>query len=373
MALTLKNIIDDERLLITADDPNGNFKASDPPGSLNGTPVKAAWGRDVWAFLERLMAYAEISHNGFSDSQNQNQRFEALLEIIRNRAVRWADDQIYDKSIIVLADNDQLYQSLLDNNLNNYPPTSYTTWREFPAVASDSVKGISYLHSQVILSRIGAQQINAAAGTMNFDDGTGQVLTTTINKNVNLIWSEGNYGGGLDTGAIAADALYYFYAIYNPTTANVDYMMTLNFGAPQLPSGYTKKEYKGFLATDHSKNIYDFTQVYDEMHWKSPIEEFSGTVSDQLIAVTAPKNSIIFLTGLVSTCQVDISIHDPNAITFFVNLAARYSSGDWSSADTIYLPVMTDELSQIKMDVVSGSGSAALVNYAIRDLNLKLI
>lgn len=139
--------------------------------------------------------------------------------------------------------------------------------------------------------------IDFSAGIVNFDDGTGQAVATALTKKLDASWVAGTNQGGLDTGSIAANNWYYCFAIYNPTTSTADFLFSANYSSPTLPSGYTKKEYRGAFLTDASSNIrsgqYRFYNNYYEFIYDTPILDHSITnqgISAVLYALSVPLN-----------------------------------------------------------------------------------
>lgn len=92
-------------------------------------------------------------------------------------------------------------------------------------------------------------------GTFQFDDGTGQAVSTDLEKRIDAAWSAGNNAGGLDAGSVAADTTYHMFVIHNPATQTSDYLFSTSLTSPTLPSGYTKKKRIASIITDGSANI----------------------------------------------------------------------------------------------------------------------
>lgn len=69
---------------------------------------------------------------------------------------------------------------------------------------------------------------------------------------------------GLDTGALGASKLYYYYAIANASTGAAGGLLSLSASAPTMPSGYTHKRLLGVAYTDGSSHFLEFSQVGHE-------------------------------------------------------------------------------------------------------------
>ena len=115
--------------------------------------------------------------------------------------------------------------------------------------------------------------IDFAAGTFQFSDGTGFAALPTIIKKVDINWAVGTNQGGLDTGSKAANTWYYCYAIYNPASNIADAIFSINGSTPTLPSGYTKYAKIGIIRTDGSSNIRAFSQNNNVITYKTMIRD----------------------------------------------------------------------------------------------------
>jgi hypothetical protein len=69
-------------------------------------------------------------------------------------------------------------------------------------------------------------------------------------KRLDAAWAAGNNVGGLDTGSRAANTWYWIWCIKNPTTGDVDILLSESASAPTMPSGYTLKRRVGAIRTN---------------------------------------------------------------------------------------------------------------------------
>lgn len=76
--------------------------------------------------------------------------------------------------------------------------------------------------------------------------------------------------GGLDTGTSAISTWYSVWLIYNPTTSNVNTLLSTSTTSPTMPSGYTHKARVGWIKTDSTSNKYPlaFTQNNNKVQLK---------------------------------------------------------------------------------------------------------
>ena len=168
----------------------------------------------------------------------------------------------------------KIFQSLQDSNIGK--PFTDTAWwldtgqtiqtlytnitnlqnKTLPT-ATTTTQGVSFLNKKIELSWASITSLNYSAGVMNFDDETGQALliASTINFATNGL-------NGLDTGVLSANSSYYIFAIYNPTTKISGMIASASKTLPTLPSGFTKKEYRGACMTNGSSQIRSGTYLY---------------------------------------------------------------------------------------------------------------
>jgi hypothetical protein len=187
-----------------------------------------------------------------------------------------------------------------------------------PLASTTSTQGVSYLPQQITIAN-GTDtdhDLNFTAFVMDFDDGSGQAFVSALNKQIDATWVAGTNQGGLDTGTVANNTPYYIFAIYNPTTLVSDILFSASRTSPTLPSGFTKKEYKGACHTDGSANIRNGQWVFGKGGYKftydSRVLDIStGTPSTTRVAVpiSAPTNSEVRFRGsLLDNDASDVGI-----------------------------------------------------------------
>ena len=160
--------------------------------------------------------------------------------------------------------------------------------------ATTSTVGQSLLPNQITISNgtDADHDINFTAGNFNFDDGLGQAVATALTKQIDAAWVAGDNAGGLDTGSVAADTFYHCYVIHNPTTGVSDAIFTATYNSPTLPSGYTKKAYRGAILTDGSGNIRKFIRKGNVFTFDAPITNYTPTPTTGVFAsytMTVPR------------------------------------------------------------------------------------
>lgn len=103
--------------------------------------------------------------------------------------------------------------------------------------------------------------IDIANISFTFDDLISKTNPSVFTKRINATFTIGNNNGGLDTGVVGNNLLYYVYVIYNPSTNLFDGLFSLSPNSPTLPSGYTKKLRIGAVTTNGSAQIATFSAL----------------------------------------------------------------------------------------------------------------
>jgi len=185
--------------------------------------------------------------------------------------------------------------------------------------STTSTVGQSLLPNPITISNgtDAAHDIDFTAGNFQFDDGSGQSVATALTKQIDASWVAGNNAGGLDTGAVAIDEIYYMFAIYNPTTLTSDFLFSLSATSPTLPSGYTKKKKIASLTTDGSGNIRNGSYVFNP----------NGSYA---FIYNSP---ISFSTTTLATTRTAIPMDCPPNTSVRIN--AKYQDNDASAGNVI--------------------------------------
>lgn len=240
---------------------------------------------------------------------------------------------------------------------------------ENPELPSDAQKatttsfGQSYLSNRITISSgtDADHDIDFSAGNFQFDDGSGQAVSSALTKSIDSTWAEGNNQGGLDTGSVANDTTYYMLAIYNPTSQTADFLFSTSVDSPTMPSGYTKKKRIAALRTDGSANIRPGKYYFNpdgsyRFQYNSNITDVNVTSittgSRTLYPLTVPPSFIAVFTfkGFTNTNSVGtktIYITDPNQ-TETTTPTFKWIQGQVEDESVVaYLECGTDSSSQI--------------------------
>lgn len=180
-------------------------------------------------------------------------------------------------------------------------------------LATTTTQGISYLNNPITIANNATDannDIDFSAGNAPLDDGSGQVLLSSIIvKRLDASWVAGTNQGGLFSGTKANSTKYYLFAITNGTINDAGFDSSPN-GA-NIPAGY-KGSYRGMIKTDSSGNILPFKQTKNKFLLTSPITEYSGTVGATYTNLTSTNVPLKSEIEAIVNLYLDISASEPN-------------------------------------------------------------
>jgi len=253
---------------------------------------------------------------------------------------------------------DQYYKVIYDGTdfvlIGKNPVTTSTT----------STAGQSLLPNSITISNgtDADHDIDFTAGNFQFDDGSGQAVATALTKQIDAAWVAGDNAGGLFTGSVAADTFYYCFVIKNLSTGVIDAGFDPSYSSPTLPSGYTKKAYRGAILTDGSGNIkngsYTFFNGGYRFIYSTAVLNYSAiTPAYNTYNITCPPFSLALIDGDLANSstasytkfQVGSTIEGDGIFSGVISntVASR-------SAITPPFPIKVDSNSQIKFGYVDG-------------------
>ncbi len=121
-----------------------------------------------------------------------------------------------------------------------------------------------------------------------------------MTKRLDAVWSAGNNGGGLDTGAKANSSTYYGHSLRKDSDGSFDIVYSLSATAPTVPAGYTKVQRLIPVMTDGSGAIRPFLQDGNEVRFRvsAGLSAYSGTADRALALLTVPLPLGIRVLGL---------------------------------------------------------------------------
>lgn len=194
---------------------------------------------------------------------------------------------------------------------------------------------------------VGAGQCADSTNTAMID------LAASINKTTGA-WAVGSGNGGLDTGSIAADTWYYFYAIRRPDTGVVDVLISLSATAPTMPTNYTQRRIICAWRTNGSSQWENWDQYGDEVVYKTPFivlgQAITTTRSNVAIAIPPIRvNANLRFTASAGAAVANIVVTDPTS-TDVSSVGSGYSAPAGSAA-----------VSQLRISLPAG-------NLGVKDL-----
>ena len=119
-------------------------------------------------------------------------------------------------------------------------------------------------------------------------------LASAITKQIDAAWAPGNNAGGIDTGAVAANKVYYVFLIRKDSDGSIDALFSLSATAPTMPAGYTYKRRIGTVVIDSISRIRGFIQIGDKFIYKQLVinQAYVALASTDrtAYALSAPRN-----------------------------------------------------------------------------------
>jgi hypothetical protein len=241
--------------------------------------------------------------------------------------------------------------------------------------ATKSVLGVSYLNNPITISNNASDannDINFSSGNAPLDDGSGQVLLSSILvKRLDASWSAGTNQGGLFSGTKAINTRYYEFAITNGTINDGGFDVSPT-GA-NIPAGY-KGSYRGMVLTDGSGNIRAFDQLKNN-YFEFGIPILDGLATTPIIrtplGVSAPANVIVKINATLSSIASvgvnhlylsDLNKSDSDIIKLFANINF-FNAGEFT--------VKSNSNFQIGVKGNSANATYAIYTLGYFDTNIK--
>lgn len=120
-------------------------------------------------------------------------------------------------------------------------------------------------------------------------------------------------GGGLDTGSIANNTTYHFYAIRRPDTGVVDVVFSTNASTPTLPTNYTQFRRIFSWITNGSGQWRTIIQRGDNFKYSIPLISTLNTTNPGTAAITATLDTPV---GVVTDADVTYLIRNTTVNTY---------------------------------------------------------
>lgn len=187
-------------------------------------------------------------------------------------------------------------------------------------------------------NHIDGYQMSTAGSSTTMAIGAGQAANSTNAVYITLVsslnkttssWAVGTGNGGLDTGTIANNTWYHFYAIRRPDTGVVDVVFSTNATSPTLPTNYTQFRRIGARRTNGSGQWDSFTQIGDLFIINTPILDVndgaSGTTDKTGTLTNVP-------TGVNTLVNANVSIGSNGNHAYISALSSAAAAPSLSAA-----------------------------------------
>jgi len=140
-----------------------------------------------------------------------------------------------------------------------------------------------------------AHDIAVAVGRCrNVADDANVILETAITKQIDAVFAGGTDAGGMFTGSVAADTMYFVFLIEHDD-GTVDVGFDTSNDGDNAPANYTAVCYLGVVFTDGSANILNFLRQRNFFRFLTPNEDvIDASVSStwETGTATAPPNAL---------------------------------------------------------------------------------
>lgn len=110
-------------------------------------------------------------------------------------------------------------------------------------------------------------------------DSNDIVLSSDITKQIDAAWAVGDDAGGMDTGSVANNTIYYIWLIKRTDTGVEDALISASNSSPTMPTNYDKKRLIGVAKTDGSANLERVSSVNRPWDQTAPIWPDSGSAN----------------------------------------------------------------------------------------------
>lgn len=218
-----------------------------------------------------------------------------------------------------------------------------------------------------VLDTIEVSEI-AARDDLNTDDMVGASMT----KDLAATWATGNGNGGLFSGSVAADTIYYFFAIKRDVDGVIDYGFDTSIIAANIPTGYTAYKFLSRLLTDSGSLLINSMQgVYISYNdWV-----INGNVTTTL-SHGLNSNNIDWQASLITkVAQNGYVVGDEQPITLDIQplstTGALNAYGTGFEFDAIQAVIRSANIGNVFQEISKSTGNAA--NITDTSINYKLV
>jgi hypothetical protein len=162
----------------------------------------------------------------------------------------------------------------------------------------------------------GSSSISFGAGMASDSTNVDYISLAAAITKTTAVWAAGSGNGGLDTGTIANNTSYHFFAIKRVDTGQVDLTFSLSPTTPALPSPYTLFRRVWSLRTDASGHWVAFIAIGDYCSLVNPVLDVNvnpGTTATVARAIGSIPTGVSMVARLAAYCQ-DVELNTPTAL-----------------------------------------------------------
>jgi hypothetical protein len=195
-------------------------------------------------------------------------------------------------------------------------------------------------------------------------------LASAITKQIDAAWAAGTNSGGLFSGAVAANTVYYVWLIRKDSDGSIDAGFDIDITGANAPAGYTYKRRIMTVCTDASANIIPTDQTGDTVEYIDPIfdridNSAIGNTNRNAYTITAPPNmpAIIALNSHILSGS---ELHLWYGTSARTNTAASYTYTDFYAYSGSITAIINPKLDASRQFYVRLSNTNASLGFATR-------
>lgn len=220
-----------------------------------------------------------------------------------------------------------------------------------------------------------SHDINIAAGEARDGADSNDIeLSSAITKQIDASWAVGDDAGGMDTGSVANDTIYYIWLIKRTDTGVVDALISTSNSSPTMPTNYDKKRLIGVAKTDGSANLERVSSVNRPWDQSAAIWPDSGSANAYAITPIpslAAYSSGLFFSFLAENANTGTSTINISGLgTITIQLNGRILSGGEIAAGAIVHGVVRNVSGTNTFQIFTDHRSQALIAGYINGLTL---
>lgn len=250
-----------------------------------------------------------------------------------------------------------------------------------PAGGAVNIAGVSASIDKVRAKSLTVATLNVIADEILVSDGTGAIVLTTVNENVDITASGLN---GLDIGFEASSTWYYIYIVSDGNPANVSAMISTGANGPNFgATGYTHWARVGVVRNDGSGNFVSFVQNGEYVAIDSTTMCLAQLVPQLAAPAAIPQTSAAMTTitppiaktvnvNIVATCAAALQglhVGSTNGLLLGQKVAATMTAAGIASGNASDIVIENPVAPQIfwgRTGATAVSGDCFITGYTIQ-------